>query len=1599
MNKNRRLLAALIVMTGCFFALNSFAVSRQVVNSFYNYARSGQTAKIRQLMKMGYGIDAKSDDGYSPWCLAKQQGDDKAMEVLEWMGAKSDQTCVGDWGAGKTTLAVLGVAAVGGGVALAAGGGGGGGAENPCASKPNSSLVEGSCVCNEGFIEQGGVCYTDLQCGTQNGSTGVQNANQCVCREGYYGPQCNQCSSGYIQDGVNCYKDLHCEDLIGSTGVQNGNSCVCNTENHAGQLCDSCISGYVYQSGACYAELDCKYGTQSGNQCVCNAGYTGTLCDACADGKIMGTDGLCYPNLGCVNGTQQDATCVCNAGYAGTLCDECADGAVMGNDGQCYENLNCSNQSGSTGTQNNDMCECKTGYEGQLCDACAPGYGHDSSGNCVAKNPDGVVSVDDSNYNKSGVNITNTNYADVYGIKYDAGASGNTVVGQESDLYNNYSSVASGQPSEAESVLKINNNSDGNVYGLYSENASAIYNMYTSIAEDLPDTSVSSLIDIINVGNGDVYGISGTGEAHNGYYVSSIGDEFSTTLSSNIQINNTGSGNVYGIYSVGNVYNDNTWSKINISSTNNDTTTSNSVYGLYSSEGGAENQGEISITSNSGETHGMASFAAASNQGSITVSSSDSFATGISAADVDNSGSLNISSTAGGMAYGVNSSSGSVTNSGTIQATGGTSALGIYAPQSTSVLNSGTIDVSLSDSASGGEHAYGIYAMGSLGTLNNTGSLSITNVLNVGQIVGIYANSMLVENGNAEETTASVNISSSSANELYGIFVGQGSVTNFAGSSVTLTDVGGKNIVGIFAGDNSQITHNGSIAISSLMQSAEKVSGIVGENITLADTATIDMDVSGMAASSAAYGINSAINNPSSAVIKNGGNITISGNTATAMGVYASASDITNSGSVNVTNNDTGTAYGIWSEAGGGHILSNTGTITVNNATNNVNDSVGYGLSIGGGELVNEGTVSVGSAESYLNAAYGVSLTSASVVSNAVGGTIDVYGNTAYGISASAGSDVTNNGSITVVATNGAYGISVMGGRVNNALDANISVTSAGDSVYGIWASENSIVDNSGTITVNTDTGVAYGIYADNSSVTNSGNVLVTASGEGGTAYGIYATNGATVTNTGSITVNGTACTEGDCSGAVTNGNFIVIDDTSTFMNASLLSFEGAMDIDSFGGTTMLAKSGKFASNDVISADKLLVSADVVEGGFEDEYVEEGAFQAQKVDVNAVSNSAMFTASLQDGEEEGTQDLVMTRKSFDLLSSDTSIANFLANNYEQENNEELFNSLKRAPSLLAYSLEEANLLGYSLLPNFSRENMQVLRNLTDVFANELFETENNTPVRKMVGYDYFTQNRDTKGTLTGYDNYANTMYFMYDRELEASKARLGAGMSITQFYSSYDDDSSRKEIMLQVLMPAYYEMNNGIKLASVARVGYGDGDYKRKADGTTFEGDLSEWIYGLSNAARYGMDWGWVIFEPTVELNVLGYYQDGIDEDKGKSGAISTDAENNLSVEAGIGFRMKKDIEEFYGNKLSFNLGAMYYHEFADPYHSLTASMEGMTGTYRITDYEGIYDRDRGVIKAGFEYGLSELTLYGNFYQFIEDENPFSINLGLKYNF
>ena len=314
----------------------------------------------------------------------------------------------------------------------------------------------------------------------------------------------------------------------------------------------------------------------------------------------------------------------------------------------------------------------------------------------------------------------------------------------------------------------------------------------------------------------------------------------------------------------------------------------------------------------------------------------------------------------------------------------------------------------------------------------------------------------------------------------------------------------------------------------------------------------------------------------------------------------------------------------------------------------------------------------------------------------------------------------------------------------------------------------------------------------------------------------------------------------------------------------------------------------------------------------------------------------------------------------------------------------------------SYAKTEAELLGYSLLPNFAQENMSVLRNLNATLTDELFKTKG--AERKMVGYDHLYRARDTKGTLTGYENYANTMYFMYDVEGD-NLIRKGFGMGITQFRSDYDDDSDRKDLMVQAFVPVSYINDKGMSFASIARFGYSDGEYERHTSDGMYESDLTSWSYGLSNAVRYGFDFGGLIVEPTAEFNVLGYYQNRIRENNNKAMSIKADAENNLSVEMGLGVNLRKDVQLNEHSSLSFNANAMYYHEFAKPYHSLEASMYGMEGKYVITDYENIYDRDRAMLSLGLDYNYKPFTFYGKFKQFIEDENPFEANMGIKYNF
>lgn len=160
--------------------------------------------------------------------------------------------------------------------------------------------------------------------------------------------------------------------------------------------------------------------------------------------------------------------------------------------------------------------------------------------------------------------------------------------------------------------------------------------------------------------------------------------------------------------------------------------------------------------------------------------------------------------------------------------------------------------------------------------------------------------------------------------------------------------------------------------------------------------------------------------------------------------------------------------------------------------------------------------------------------------------------------------------------------------------------------------------------------------------------------------------------------------------------------------------------------------------------------------------------------------------------------------------------------------------------------------------------MNVFRSLSNLVTDTMF-SQDLTNERMMVGYDYLGQNRSGKGRVTGYENTANSSYFLTDAKLN-NRQRFGLGVALTRFSSDYDDDSSRKATFAQALGSYMHDFGNRWKYAGLLRAGYADGDYKRQSGGTRIGGDTSDILYGFNNELRYSYDLGLAVLEPQFEL-------------------------------------------------------------------------------------------------------------------------------------
>ena len=402
----------------------------------------------------------------------------------------------------------------------------------------------------------------------------------------------------------------------------------------------------------------------------------------------------------------------------------------------------------------------------------------------------------------------------------------------------------------------------------------------------------------------------------------------------------------------------------------------------------------------------------------------------------------------------------------------------------------------------------------------------------------------------------------------------------------------------------------------------------------------------------------------------------------------------------------------------------------------------------------------------------------------------------------------------------------------------------------------------------------------------------------------------------------------------------------------------------------------------------------IVEEGFETTYTNEESFIGDVSGVNLISESALFNAELVE-KGNNTADIVMTMKSFDKVVENKSVAEYLQNNYADKNNEQLFSELKSFETSSEINSHLNKELGLGLLPNFAQENLQIFRSLNSLIVDDMF-SKNLTDERMLVGYDYMAQERKSKGHITGYDNNSNSSYFLADTKLNKN-SRFGAGMSITQFDSDYDDNSSRDETFVSALASYMYKFNPNLKYAGVARLGYGFGDYDRNTSDNSYKANLHDVVYGLGNQLRYTYDMKYFTIEPQFEFNVSGYYQRNMKEQI-KNNSLSVASTNNLSIEAGVGLYASKSAKFNENTSLKARLGAGYYRELANPYHDMKVSLRGMNGYYK-TDASPIFDRDRYLLNADVNLDWRQFNFYIRANWFIENDDTAIINAGIKYNF
>lgn len=948
-----------------------------------------------------------------------------------------------------------------------------------------------------------------------------------------------------------------------------------------------------------------------------------------------------------------------------------------------------------------------------------------------------------------------------------------------------------------------------------------------------------------------------------------------------------------------------------------------------------------------------------------------------------------------------------------------------------SVVNSGNITIGSSDvlftdsygiynrgsSTAGLSGIYGLYAAGS-GSIENSGVINL-----YGAGTAIYTASGTVNN---TATSGIINIYTDGSADSFGIAAGSGNnglISNSNKISITAQNgnASAKKNTGIAANN---IKNSGTVQIGSSIQAIDKAIGLDGKSI--------DNDGEILLYGNNAAGIFSDDEN---ADVTNNGRIELNGNGGIGISVTGGNGTVTNTGAITVTSS--GQAYGIKNEAGS---VENNAVITMNasgsygilakNIENSgeiyINKSSGYGLAAtDGGSITNYGSITAsGSANDGL---YGKGSSSFHNEGN-----ITIDGQGSWGLRSSNNVETYNSGRINM-SGNKSYGMKIEKGTVENHGD----ITTADAESFGIWVNNVDSLTNSGTVTVNGADSV--GIYTGGSSeATNSGTINVNGDGgkgintagsssfvnngtiniNGKNGYGIYAEGTSKVTNSGDIYLNATTATKtssalyaggsaviensgnlhitasgngyiwaayAEGSGSIKNSGTIYVDKATDLIFSGNVTNNGT--IEAAAGRMLLNEQVKFGSNARFVADEIAgtasVSADTVKQSNRTQFVLSGNFEGNTDRLNVRSESYLFDAEF-DGEKT-----TLSMKKFAEVENNASIAGFLQNNYGRNNNSDLFDELKSASSQKELTKRISQISGRDVIPTMAEQNLALMKDLHRQFDNAWF---NAAPDDKLIaGFNYYDRERGGYGNFAGSDDNAVSLFGIF-RNNEGKNVSYGLGWSISKFDSKYDNGGKKDEVIAEILLPFGFG-NENFRFLGNMYGGYGNGEYKRYAEGGRFTGDVENYYYGVNNELRGSFDAGFGIsLQPTAEFNVAGLYQSGIDD-----GGLKTGHNNNLSVESGFGLYAEKEFLFNDENSLRLRFGGTWYHEFNDKYQTVKARLDGMEGRFAMDRAE--YEKDRGLFSLNGEYRNGGFSFYGETAFEAGRSDNWIFNTGFKYAF